>query len=102
MAAVIWSEKAVAGLEDIYDYIAADSPLYARLQVERITTAVNRLRKFPESGRHLPEFSHLPYREIIVNAYRVIYRFDPETNKVFLVTALHCSRLLSKSTISAE
>jgi|GEM_PF-3379455 len=34
MATVIWAEKSLTDLEDIYDYIAADSPFYARHQIE--------------------------------------------------------------------
>lgn len=33
MAVLIWSEKAVQDLENIYDFIAADSPFYAKVQV---------------------------------------------------------------------
>jgi toxin ParE1/3/4 len=76
MAKLIWTEKAIGSLEDIYDYIAADSPFYARFQIERILEAVERLNQFPESGRKLSELPHLPHREIIVDAYRIIYRSD--------------------------
>jgi toxin ParE1/3/4 len=51
MAAVIWTEKSLADLEDIFDYIAADSPFYARHQVEKIIASVERLQAFPSSGR---------------------------------------------------
>ncbi|MBI5406301.1 MAG: type II toxin-antitoxin system RelE/ParE family toxin [Nitrospirae bacterium] len=43
-------------MEDIYNYIAHDSPLYARYQIESIYKSAERLRQFPESGRHIPEF----------------------------------------------
>jgi toxin ParE1/3/4 len=43
MAKLIWTEKAISSLEDIYDYIAADSPFYARFQIEKILEAVERL-----------------------------------------------------------
>jgi len=43
MAKIIWGEDALSDLEVIYDYIARDSPRYARQQVERIGNAVERL-----------------------------------------------------------
>ena len=36
MAELIWTDKAVTSLEDIYDYIAKDSPRYARYQISSI------------------------------------------------------------------
>jgi toxin ParE1/3/4 len=66
MAKLIWSEQALSDVEDLYDYIAGDSPTYARYQAESIVTSVERLCQFPESGRHLPEFPSLPHRELIV------------------------------------
>jgi len=66
MAELIWSEEAISDLESIYDYIACGSPLYAKYQVESIYNSTERLCQFPESGRRLPEFPRLPYREVIV------------------------------------
>jgi addiction module RelE/StbE family toxin len=94
MAEIVWSDKAVADLERIHDYIAADSPFYARVQIERILKSVNRLISFPESGRKLPEFSTLQNREVIVGAYRCIYRFEKATDRLFMVTVIHGHRML--------
>jgi len=94
MAEIIWSEKAANDLELIHDYIATDSPFYARLQIERIFKSVERLNSFPESGRRLPEFSYLPHREFIVGAYRCIYRV--EQTCVYMVTVVHGSRMLTE------
>ena len=96
MAEIIWSEEAISDLEDIYDYIARDSPWYARQQVERIGNVAQRLRQSPESGRHLPEFPRLPHREVIVGNYRVLYRYDSENNVVNIVSVVHGARLLTK------
>ena len=99
MAEVIWSERASSDLEDIYAYIANDSLFYAQYQVESIIRKVERLQQFPESGRHIPEFPYLPYREVIVGSYRVIYRVEPTSEEVTIVTVVHGSRLLSESYI---
>jgi plasmid stabilization system protein ParE len=94
MVEIIWSDKAVIDLELIHDYISADSPFYARVQIERIFKSVERLKSFPESGRTLPEFPYLPYREVIVGSYRCIYLFGQTTDYVHLVTVVHGSRML--------
>ena len=99
MAKVIWSERAVTDIEDIYDYIAKDSPTFAQYQTERIAASVELLEQFPESGRHLPEFPHLPHRELIVGRYRLIYRFESQRKAVYLVTVVHGSRPLNQSDI---
>ena len=55
-------------------YIHQDNPTAAlrlRLLAER---KLRRLERFPRSGRVVPEFLDLPYREIIVRAYRFFYR----------------------------
>jgi plasmid stabilization system protein ParE len=102
MAEIIWSDKSVTDLELIHDYITADSPFYARVQIERIFKSVKRLNSFPESGRKVPEFPHLPYREIIVGSYRCIYRIEQTIDSVFIVTIVHSSRLLIEGMIDEK
>ena len=74
MAAVRWTQRARDDLRDIHDFIARDSPRVAEALVERLLTATERLAAFPESGRVVPEFPALGYREIIVSSYRVLDR----------------------------
>lgn len=71
MATVTWSEKSLSDLEEIYEYIALDSPFYAQHQVTKVIVAVERLMIFPTSGRSLPEFPASPLREVIVDPYRI-------------------------------
>uniref|UniRef100_C6E9I3 Addiction module toxin, RelE/StbE family n=1 Tax=Geobacter sp. (strain M21) TaxID=443144 RepID=C6E9I3_GEOSM len=92
MAAIIWSEKSVADLEEIYDYIATDSPFYAQHQAEKIIASVERLLAFPTSGRSLPEFPASPLREIIVDPYRIVYRSTEA--EIFIVAVIHGRRLM--------
>jgi toxin ParE1/3/4 len=66
MAAVRWTQRARDDLRDIHDFIARDSPRAAEALVERLLTATERLAVFPESGRVVPEFPALGYREIKV------------------------------------
>jgi toxin ParE1/3/4 len=100
MAELIWGEVAISDLENLYDYIARDSHQYAKHQLERIYQAPERLRQFPESGRTVPEFPHLPHREVIIDNYRVIYRYDAGSDKVLIVTVVHARRLLLESDLT--
>lgn len=92
MAEVRWTQRARNDLRDIHDFIARDSPRAAEALVERVLTAMERLAVFPESGRVVPEFPALGYREIIVSSYRVLYRL--ESNTVWIVAVVHGRRLL--------
>ncbi|MFZ5984748.1 MAG: type II toxin-antitoxin system RelE/ParE family toxin [Acidobacteriota bacterium] len=55
-------------------YIRRDNPSAAadfRLKAEH---SLRRLEANPDSGRRIPEFPELPYREVIVSPYRFFYR----------------------------
>ena len=98
MATITWSEKSVSDLEEIFDYIAIDSPFYARHQVEKIIASVERLMTFPTSGRSLPEFPVSPFREIIVDPYRIVYRASE--SEIFIIAVIHGKRLLREEMLA--
>lgn len=50
-----------------------------------------RLIKFPESGRSLPEFPDLPFREVIVQPYRFFYRIKDDV--MWIVAVWHGAQL---------
>jgi len=87
-----WTREAAADLEGIFEYIARDSVQYARSQVETLCESVENLKDYPRFGRNLPEFPHLPHREIIAGHYRVIYRHDVEHRAVNIVAITHSRR----------
>jgi toxin ParE1/3/4 len=73
------------------EYIRRDNPTAARRFRKRAETILRRLERFPESGRHLPEFPDLPHREAIIRPYRFFYRVRRQT--VWIVTVWHSARL---------
>ncbi|WP_456406366.1 type II toxin-antitoxin system RelE/ParE family toxin [Thiolapillus sp.] len=87
MARLVWTDPALADLEDIAEYIALDKPTAAKRLVQQVFSAVERLRQFPESGRRPPELGDVPCREMIVGPCRVFYRHDGQT-----VVILHVMR----------
>jgi len=52
-------------------YIRRDKPSAAISFRNKAETTLRRLEEFPESGRIIPEFPELPYREVIVAPYRL-------------------------------
>jgi toxin ParE1/3/4 len=55
-------------------YIRRHNPNAARRFRQRVEQSLRRLGRFPNSGRTLPEFPDLPFREVIVPPYRFFYR----------------------------
>jgi plasmid stabilization system protein ParE len=51
MVQIDWTIQALDDLEKLFKFISEDSPQYAHLFVDRIFLAVERLGKFPTSGR---------------------------------------------------
>lgn len=72
-------------------YIMADRPQAARRFHGRASKALRRLERFPESGRHIPEFPDLPHRELILAPYRFFYRVADDT--VWVVAVWHGAQL---------
>lgn len=90
---VVWSAQALRDIEHIRDYIAQDSPAYARSFVGRLLQATRHLPTFPRSGRIMPEANDPEIREVIYQGYRLVYRVRPDLVEVVMVT--HGSRNLS-------
>ena len=72
-------------------FIQQDKPGAARRFREHAEDILRRLERFPESGRRIPEFPDLPYREIFVVPYRFFYRTVGET--VWIVAVWHGAQI---------
>ena len=90
MAQVMWAPAALADVEAIAQYIARDSADNAALFVARLIEATDRLARFPESGRIIPEISNAACREVMVAPYRIMYRL--ETDQVWITGIVHGAR----------
>jgi toxin ParE1/3/4 len=97
MVQVTWAQPAVDDLRAIHDYIAQDSPRYARIMVKRLQDATWFLARFPEMGQKLVELPETGYREHVVGMYRLIYREDLEHSRIVIVGVIHGSRDLSRA-----
>jgi plasmid stabilization system protein ParE len=86
-----WSPQAADDLEAIRAFIARDSEHYAKLFVQRIVTAIDALATAPQMGRVVPELRNPEVRELLVGAYRIVYRCRRDA--VEIVTIFHGARL---------
>jgi len=89
---VVWSPRAVGDLESIRAYIARDSPSHADVVVRRLVAAVERLARFPKSGRVVPELPRGGLREVVARPYRIVYRL--REGRVEIVAVVHAARLM--------
>ena len=90
MAKVTWTEPALVDLQEIIEYIANDSPVYAERVGIRVVQAPRRLEHFPLSGRIVPEFQDDTIRELIYGSYRIIYRLQGDS--CYVIAVVHASR----------
>ncbi len=95
MIEVRWSDPALEDLESIRDYIAKDSPFYARRFIEQIFDHTEKLTAFPEMGRTVPESEDRDdIRELVYQGYRILYLLT--SNQTEVITVVHGSRNLSQ------
>jgi toxin ParE1/3/4 len=87
-----WSRRALSDLERIAEYIANDSPAYARNVVKKVVEQTRMLAQFPRSGRRVPEFQDENVRELIVYSYRIIYQLQGD--EIVIAAIVHGKRLL--------
>jgi len=76
---------------DALAFISRDKPSAARCFRQTAEKVLSRLEDYPESGRRLPEFPDLEYREVIVRPYRFFYREVGDT--VWVVAVWHSAQL---------
>lgn len=72
-------------------YILRDNPGAAIQFRKRAERALRRLTRYPQSGRLIPEFPDLPFRELLVPPYRFFYRLEGKT--VWVVACWHAAQL---------
>ncbi len=90
-----WSPEALEDLENIADYIARDSKYYTAVIVEKMLAAVESLGEMPFRGRMVPEVGSTDVRELLVHAYRLIYKIDDDT--ILVLAVIHAQRLLERN-----
>ena len=89
---VFWTLNAINHLTNIYEYIALNSPTYARRMVDRITLRSEQISTQPLSGRKVPEYEAEDIRELIEKPYLIIYRVKQD--QIDVLAVIHGAQLL--------
>lgn len=89
---VIWSADALEDIQNIFDYIAVDSSIYADRLITRIFESTQQLENFPRSGRMVRDLEDPSLRELIVGNYRIFY--EVREREVRITTVINGGRNL--------
>ncbi len=79
---VEWTEVARRDLSEIVDYLWGESPAAAFGLLDQLEDRAAGLDAYPHRGRLVPELDRFDvrhYRELVVGAYRMIYRLVDDT-----------------------
>jgi toxin ParE1/3/4 len=94
---VVWSPLADEQVDEIIVYIAVDDRTSALAWLEQLLERVASLARFPDSGRTVPELQRDDMHELLVGAYRVLYRRKADV--VEITTISHGARQLDSDAI---
>lgn len=75
---VKWTAHAKTQLRHIHDYIAQDSPLYARRVSEKLVQKTIGLDELPRKGHKVAELNEDAVRELNLFSYRILYQIKPD------------------------
>ncbi len=95
---VKWTAHAKDQLRHIHDYIAQDSPLYARRVSEELVRKTLDLDELPRKGHKVPELNEDAVRELALYSYRILYEIKPD-NLIEVLAVIHKRRNLEAEVI---
>jgi plasmid stabilization system protein ParE len=95
--AVIYSAAALADLQQITTYIAADNAEVTARFANRLVDLAETLRNMPGKGRRVEGWPDV--RVIVLSPYLIFYRFDKRANQVEVLRFWHGVRDPETSTM---
>ena len=99
-ASIKWTERAVADLRAIDDYIGADNPAAAERWVGRLIAKAEAAARLPLAGRVVPEKARPDIREVFLRTYRIVYRVREDG--ILVLTVLEGHRLFPPGAAEAD
>jgi len=84
-----WTHEALNRLIEIEEYISEDSPTRAQKFTNQIIQKAESLKKHPQKGRIVPEFSIPDLRELIYKNYRIVYKIKQDSLEILTVFESH-------------
>ena len=88
---VKWTRHAKRQLRHIHDYIAHDSPMYAKRVSEELVKITIGLDELPRRGRMVQELNEDTVRELGLYSYRILYEIKSD-NQVNVLALIHKRR----------
>ncbi len=89
---IIWSDAAIADLQDISSYVAQHDPQAAVRIGRGILNHVGILASFPFIGPTYPRGAGGTLREIVFRSYRIFYDVSEESLSVEILHVWHGAR----------
>ena len=89
---VIWTDRASADLEAIFNYISEHNHSAARKVVQEVVDRVELLRTSPRMGKKYKRKSAADTRVIVSGKHRVYYNVLPDEQRVEILTVWHTAR----------
>ena len=97
---VLWTENSIQDLLAIKGFISLDSSERAEAWIRELYSSGEGLATFPQRGRIVPEFDQENIRELLIENYRLVYRFNPTSIEILTVFEGH--RQLKKKDIKSK
>ncbi len=98
---VKWTAHAKAQVRHIHDYIAQDSPLYAKRVSEVLVKKTIALDELPRKGRKVPELNVDVVRELSLYSYRILYEIKSR-NLIEVLAVIHKRQHLEAEDVPRE
>jgi plasmid stabilization system protein ParE len=67
--------------------------------VARLVAAARKAASAPRGGRIVPEIGNPEYREVLVRAYRIVYRIERDGEAIVVLMVFEGHKLLDSSAI---
>jgi plasmid stabilization system protein ParE len=90
MTGFVFHPEAEADINEIWEYIAADSSAAANRVTAEIEKALDDLAPFPGRGHRRPDLTARPLRFILVREYLIAYA--PDEKPLWVVAIIHGRR----------
>ena len=94
---VKWTKHALVQLRHIHNYIAQDSPLYAKRVSDALVRKTFLLEELPRIGRVVPELNEENVRDLSLYSYRILYQI--KTIHIDILAVIHKRRDLQAGEI---
>jgi toxin ParE1/3/4 len=90
MSGFVFHPGALVDLNEILEYIAADSPVSADRLLDEIEEAIRKLVSFPQAGHSRPDLTSRPIRFHTVREYVIAY--VPNEMPLLVLAVIHGRR----------